>query len=81
MRLFCVGYRFWLPVPEDGLIPLAPDKKVRLFDEQDKKLGSCLQPKIASAGLAPLEKPLGWYPIHADGSDDHETANLFVEKP
>lgn len=78
MRLFCVGFRFWLPVPEDGLIPLPPEKKVRLFDEQDRKLGVFMKPKVVRAGLAHLEKPSGWYPVHEDGTDDHETAKKFI---
>ena len=81
MRMFAAKYRLWLPTPEDGWLPLPRGTRVRVLTEQERTNPGYSEPRTMLAWISGWEDTVGWYPLRPDGTDDHETANLFVEKP
>jgi len=81
MKTFNSCNRVWLTMPEDGKMPLGLDgKKAReLFHREQLGLvpyGDACYGVCKVFWNDPFVK--GWYPVHADGTDDHGTAELFI---
>lgn len=71
----------WLQTPENGWLPLPRGTRVRVLTEQERTNPEYSEPRTMLAWISGWEETIGWYPLRSDGTDDHETANLFVEKP
>ena len=78
MKTFESCNRVWLTMPEDGVCPSLPEKtEVRELQWLEAETGQ-YKHYVYFAAFADWVKSKGWYPVHADGTDDHGTAELFI---
>lgn len=79
MKTFESCNRLWLTMPEDGRRPDGPLGKVRILSRSEKfGAADYVEESFSSSYVRWSHTWAGWYPVHADGTDDHETARLFV---
>jgi hypothetical protein len=80
MKTFNSCNRVWLTVPEDGKNPLPPATPIRILSTNEKTGAAPYDEMffVASRAIWGAPDDVGWYPVHADGTDDHETAKRFI---
>lgn len=79
MKTFESCNRVWLTMPEDGKCPVDPEASVRLLgsNEFSGKI-DYIEAALGAIDVFWSWDWAGWYPVHADGTDDRETAKRFI---
>jgi len=77
MKTFESCDRVWLTMPEDGKMPLGLDFCRALTHYENKGLDQYTDDVLLARHVS-WGYWAGWYPVHADGTDDHETAKRFI---
>jgi hypothetical protein len=80
MKTFESCNRVWLTMPEDGKRPAGQLGRVRILTRSEQAGGADYSEESFSCYVFWSYPLAGWYSVHTDGTDDHETAKLFITK-
>jgi hypothetical protein len=82
MKTFESCNRVWLTMPEGGEMPAGLSTFVRILTQGEKERSYGYNDvKCSAKSVLWGCSWAGWYPVHADGTDDHETAKRFATGP